>query len=87
MPFVPDPDTVHTELTDDESVLLNLQTKQYYMLNETGRVIWTAFSHGAKIDEIVAQLVKRYDVRAKEARKHVNEFLAALKENGLAREL
>jgi len=86
MSLSPDPNTIHTQLTEEESILLNLQTKQYYSLNETGRDIWAGITERRSIDEIVSRLVRDYNVRAKEARKHVDDFLLDLIKNGLVRD-
>jgi hypothetical protein len=60
--IAPDPDVVDTELDGDETVLLHLGTKHYFTLNATGGVIWRAIKARRPRDEIVRDLVQRYDI-------------------------
>ena len=55
------PDALSASL-DDGAVLLNLHTKRYYTLNETGTRIWALLEQRASRDEIVATLVREYEV-------------------------
>lgn len=45
-----------------ESVLLNMDSREYYQLNETGQHIWKLIEAGADGDRIVADLVATFDV-------------------------
>lgn len=67
----------------DEALLLDLDSGRCFMLNTTGRQIWSMLSEGAGPDEIVAALVARFDVDEGQARADVDETLAALRERGL----
>jgi len=58
----PDPDVVITELEGKEAVLLNLSTKMYYTLNETGLRIWQMLSSGRTFGEISETLSGEFDV-------------------------
>lgn len=71
------PDVVHTELPS-ESVLLHLQTGNYYTLNETGQLIWTGLSRGDSVEEVARQLAGRYEVTAEQAREHVTVLAGEL---------
>ncbi len=71
------PNVVATTL-DNESVLLDLKTRQYYSLNETGTRIWEHVADGAGLSEIAARLEKEYDVTVQEAREHVEALLTEL---------
>jgi hypothetical protein len=44
-----------------EAVLLNLDDKSYYRLNETAALIWAALERGESRDAILSQLVHTYD--------------------------
>ena len=72
------PDVVDTELGADETVLLHLGTKHYFSLNATGGVIWRAVKAGRPRDEIVRELVQRYDVSPENASRSVSTLLDAL---------
>lgn len=55
------PDTVSV-LLDDGAVVLDMHTKHYYSLNETGACVWNALEDGASDDDAIARLVTRFDV-------------------------
>lgn len=83
--YAPAPDVVFTQLDDGEAVLLNLQTKQYYTLNETGTQIWDHFKAHRNLDEIAAALTETFDVEPEAAKQHVTAFLEELHREGLVR--
>ena len=76
----PDVLTAHLE---GEAVLLHLETKQYYRLNETGAAIWKALERGLDPPGIVAALTGEFDVTADVARAEVARVVTELLERGL----
>ena len=62
----------------DGAVLLNLQTKRYYSLNETGTRIWEMVQQTADEDAIVAELLREYEVEEPMARAEVRRILDEL---------
>ena len=53
---------VSTEFDGGEGVLVDLNTKHYYQLNETAMLVWRALEKGKKRDEIIGDIVAQYDV-------------------------
>lgn len=51
-------------------------------LNDTGKFLWQKLEVGAEVDELVADLLKEYDVDEATARAGVERFIAKLNENG-----
>ena len=49
-------------LLDDGAVVLDMRSKRYYSLNETGALVWNALEDGASDVEAIARLVSRFDV-------------------------
>lgn len=82
----PSPSVVFTRLSEEEAVLLHLQTKQYYSLNETGIVIWEGLDAGKTTEEIATDLATAYEVEAEEAHAYVQEFLQKLADDDLVDE-
>ena len=72
-----------TKLESGESVLLGIETKMYYSLNEVGSRIWQLTSYGKCIGEIVDQLQQEYDV----ASDHAEQSVIELAENMLSEKL
>jgi coenzyme PQQ synthesis protein D (PqqD) len=62
----------------DGAVLLNLQTKRYFSLNETGTRIWEMVQQTADEETIVATLLREYEVEEPMARAEVRRILDEL---------
>ena len=58
--------------------------EQVFNLNDTGALILQALQNGNDVPTIVSLLLSKYDVTQQEAIIEVNEFIAMLKDNGLA---
>lgn len=64
----------------DGAVLLNLQTKRYFSLNETGARIWEQVQEGSEEASIVATMIREYEVDEVTARREVRRILDELME-------
>lgn len=64
----------------DGAVLLNLQTKRYFSLNETGTRIWELVQQTADEQTIVDTLLREYEVEEPMARTEVRRILDELLE-------
>lgn len=77
---------VFTDLDDGSAVLLHLDNKFYYSLNESGSFMWQQIekSNGAMSREALVEAVCEYfDVSPDQARSDVDEFIADLTREGL----
>jgi hypothetical protein len=72
------PAVVFTPLDDQEGILLHLDTKRYYSLNETGRRIWELASQGRTSTEIARTLTHEYAVDWDVARDRTDALLGEL---------
>lgn len=68
------PDVVQAPLTEGETALLNLASKQYYTLNETGTFIWTRLGKRLSLEEISSELEAAYEVSHEDALNCVMEL-------------
>ena len=80
---MPSPHIVVTEFEGGESVLVDLETKRYYQLNETATVIWRELSAGSSKANIIGSLTSVYDVTEEDAAKSVDQVLQHLKAHRL----
>jgi len=64
----------------DGAVLLNLQTKRYFSLNETGTRIWELVQQTADEETIVSSLLREYEVEEPMVRAEVQRILDELVE-------
>ncbi|HVP71323.1 MAG TPA: PqqD family protein [Gemmatimonadaceae bacterium] len=76
------PDALAATLSDG-AVLLNLRTKRYYSLNETGTRIWQLLLEGRTEEEIVQTLTAEYDVEATIANQEMQSVIASLRDCAL----
>jgi hypothetical protein len=79
----PHPNIVATEFEGGESVLVDLDTKRYYQLNETATLIWRALAAGSSKTDIVGSLTSVYDVTGEDAEKSVDQVVQHLKAHRL----
>ena len=78
---IPD-DVLHQEV-GGETVLLDLDSEQYFGLDAIGTRIWALLGEGRCAEEIVAVLLDEYDVDRERLAADVHELLGALLDAGL----
>lgn len=76
---IPPKQVICTEFEGGEGILVDLQTRRYYQLNETALLVWKSLENGAGIDEVVSTLTNDYDIDSAHARVSVESLLARLK--------
>lgn len=78
------PDSVVIKTFDDgESVLLNLDSEQYYGLDPVGSRMWELFATSPSIDAAYAILLEEYAVEPDVLRHDMEALLADLLDHGL----
>lgn len=65
--LVPGKHVVVTDFDGGEGILVDLNTKKYYQLNETAMVVWKALEKGRTMNEIVADITSSYEVAPDQA--------------------
>jgi len=68
---------------EGEAVLLNLSNERYYGLDEVGARMWTVLTSCSSIQEAYESLLAEYDVEPGQLRRHLEELVERLRENGL----
>jgi hypothetical protein len=66
---------VCTEFNNGEGVLVDLNTKRYYQLNETATIVWQAVERGLSVDRIAEELESIYEVSREHASASVNRIV------------
>lgn len=74
---------VFTEFDGGEGVLVDLNTKRYYQLNETAALVWRALEQGKSASEVVEELTAAYDVTRERAAESVEKLLHSFQSNKL----
>lgn len=76
------PDVLSREL-EGEGVLLNLETEQYYILDDVGMRMWQVLAEHSNTEAVIAQLLDEYDVEETALRHDLAKLIAQLSESGL----
>lgn len=61
-PPLPHEHVIFTDLDGLEGVLVDLNTKKYYQLNETASLIWRGLEKRLPVSHIATEMTERYDV-------------------------
>ena len=69
---------VYTEFDGREAVLVDLNTKRYYTLNETAMLVWRGLERGQTRDEIAREICKRYEVDEEHASQSIERLINSL---------
>ena len=67
---------VFTDFDGLEGILVDLNTKKYYQLNETATLIWKGLDNGRDPAAIVDDIVAQYEVTPEEALQNVEKTVA-----------
>ncbi len=70
---------VFTEFDDTEGVLVDLNSKRYYTLNETAMVIWRGLEQKRTREEIIDDITNAYDVTPERAAESLDKLVATLR--------
>jgi 16S rRNA G527 N7-methylase RsmG len=81
----PQEHVVFTEFEGNEGVLVDLNSKRYFMLNETATLIWRAVERRLPRAEIVRQMTETYDVTPERAAASLDKLLASMQAHRLLR--
>jgi len=76
---------VFTEFDGSEGILVDLNTKKYYQINETAMLIWKGLEKGLPATEIAAQLTAAYEVTPEAALQNVEEAVKSFQTYQLVR--
>ena len=71
---------VFTEFDGSEGILVDLNTKKYYQLNETATLIWKGIASKAPIIEIANSLTSNYEVTPEDAQRNVRAIVQQLQD-------
>ena len=66
---------VVTDFDGGEGILVDLNTKRYYQLNETAMIVWKGIEQGKSVGEIVDDFTASYEVEPDHATVSVRRLL------------
>ncbi|MFN2454849.1 MAG: PqqD family protein [Pyrinomonadaceae bacterium] len=76
---------VSTAFDGGEGVLVDLNTKRYYQLNETAMLVWHSLEKSLSIPEIVREMTATYEVSENHAANSIEKVLRELQTYRLVR--
>ncbi len=76
-------DTVFAQEVDGEMVLLDMESENYFGLDEVGTAIWQAMQEHGNLKEVFDDLLKQYDVEEEVLKNDLSDFVGKLVESGL----
>ena len=77
--LIPYEHVVFTEFDGGEGVLVDLDTKKYFQLNETAMFVWRRLEEGKGVNEIAGEMAGEYDVTPERAAESVRRLLDNLR--------
>ena len=69
---------VFAQEIDEETIILDSETQEYFSLNEIGKVIWSLLERNKQLEEIKAEMLDMYEVPADQIEKDLLNFIQAL---------
>ena len=73
--LMPGKHVVVTDFDGGEGILVDLNTKKYFQLNETAMVVWKVLEQGKTVGEIVNDITAKYEVALENATHSVERIL------------
>jgi hypothetical protein len=76
-------DDVVKQETDGETVLLDLRSSTYFVVNETGTCLLPLLLDGAERQELLQTLLETFDVEEEQAEADLDQFVEDLRRQDL----
>ncbi len=76
-------ETVFAQEVDGEMVLLDMQSENYFGLDEVGSSIWQAMQSETTLREVLEIVLNKYDVESDVLERDLLDFVKKLVDNGL----
>ena len=73
--LIPGKHVVATDFDGGEGILVDLNTKKYYQLNETAMIVWKGLEKGKTTNEIADDITSSYEVALDKARVSVERIV------------
>ncbi|RLA69293.1 MAG: PqqD family protein [Epsilonproteobacteria bacterium] len=78
-------DTVFAQEVDGEMVLLDMESENYFGLDEVGTSIWQAMQEKETLKEVLDLLLEQYEVEEEMLENDLSDFVGKLVESGLVK--
>lgn len=75
MNLTPGKHVVVTDFDGGEGILVDLNTKKYFQLNETAMVVWKGLEQGKSVGEIADDITGEYEIALANATRSVERIV------------
>ena len=75
MNLIPGKHVVVTDFDGGEGILVDLNTKKYFQLNETAMVVWKGLEQGKTVGQIADDITGQYEVALENATRSVERIV------------
>ena len=75
MNLIPGKHVVVTDFDGGEGILVDLNTKKYFQLNETAMVVWKGLEQGKSVGQIADDITGQYEVALENATRSVERIV------------
>ena len=75
MNLIPGKHVVVTDFDGGEGILVDLNTKKYFQLNETAMVVWKGLEQGKSLGQIADDITDQYEVALENATRSVERIV------------
>ena len=75
MNLTPGKHVVVTDFDGGEGILVDLNTKKYFQLNETAMVVWKGLEQGKSVGEIADDITGQYEIALANATRSVERIV------------
>lgn len=79
----PNAQEVAAEVIDDEAIIINLSNGIYYSMSKAGAIIWAGIERACTLEEIVTDIVARYEVSPEQAQADLDRLAGELLQENL----
>lgn len=78
-------ETVFAQEVDGEMVLLDMESENYFGLDEVGTTIWQEMQEKETLKQVLEALLEQYEVEAEVLENDLVDFVGKLLESGLVK--
>ena len=76
-------DDINWRLVDDEAIILNFNSGEYFSLNETGTDIFLAIKDNKPLNLLLEGQQNKFSMAAEELKKDIDDLLGELLQNNI----
>ncbi|TLP36837.1 PqqD family protein [Arcobacter arenosus] len=77
------PDCLFLQKVDNETILLDSNTNEYFSINEIGTLIWETLEEKKDLNSVKEEIISNYEVDEKQVEKDILNFIQEVVNKGL----